>query len=108
MAEKSESDLLIEKEEKSFLKRLGRELERLLNEGIEFTLSSSISEAHHAIYRDFNQTVATKLRIGVYTFDTRGRKYPDRTMCSLPVDVQQIRDRLLVKTSILNPIYIDN
>ena len=67
-----------------------------------------ISDAHHAIYRDLNQITATKLRIGVYTFDTRGCKYPDRTMSSLPIDVQQIRDRLQVNKSILDPIYIDN
>ena len=28
-------------------------------------------------------------------------------MSSLPIDVQQIRDRLQVNKSILNPIYID-
>ena len=67
-----------------------------------------ISDAHHAIYRDLNQITSSKLRIGVYTFDTRGCKYPDRTMSSLPIDVQQIRDRLQVNRSILNPIYIDN
>ena len=64
-----------------------------------------ISDAHHAIYRDLNQTTATKLRIGVYTFDTRGCKYPDRTMSSLPIDVQQIHEWLKVNRSILNPIY---
>ena len=67
-----------------------------------------ISDAHHAIYRDLNQTTSTRLRIGVYTLDTRGCKYPDRTMSSLPVDVQQIWDRLHVNTSISNPIYIDD
>ena len=67
-----------------------------------------ISDAHHAIYRDLNQTTATKLRIGVYTFDTRGWKYQDRTMSSFLIDVQQIRDRLQVNKSILNPIYTDN
>ena len=51
-----------------------------------------VSDAHHAIYRDLNQTVATKLRIGVYIFDIRGCKYLDRTLCSLPIDIQQIRD----------------
>ena len=171
MAEKL-SESLIEKEEKNFLKSLGKELGKLANEGIEFTLpwavidhvanternlgfirskinrharegvkegdgltlykvrkvrvpveeegraiirtelmiilKCQISDAHHAIYRDLIQTVATELRIGVYTFDTRGCKYPDRTMCSVPVDVQQIRDRLRINTSILNPIYIDN
>ena len=34
-------------------------------------VKSKISDAHHAIYRDLNQITATKLRIGVYTFDTR-------------------------------------
>ena len=65
------------------------------------------SDAHHAIYRDLNQTVATKLRIGVYTFHTRGCKYPDRTLCSLSIDIQQIRDRLRIKTSIMDQVYID-
>ena len=172
MAEKSASDMLIEREEKSFLRRLGRELERMADEGVEFTLSASvighvanteknlsfirskvnrhareevkhgdgltmfkarkvrvqaeeegrtifrtelmivvkceISDAHHAIYRDLNQITETKLHIGVYTFDTRGCKYSDRTMSSLPIDVQQICDRLQVNKSILDPIYIDN
>ena len=67
-----------------------------------------ISDAHHAIYRDLNQTTATKLHIGVYKFDTRGCKYPDRTMSGLPIDVQQIHDRLQVNKSILNPIYVDD
>ena len=67
-----------------------------------------ISDAHHALFRDLNQTTSTRLPIGVYTFDNRGCKYPDRTMSSLPVDVQQIRDRLQVNKSILNPIYIDD
>ena len=42
MAEKSASEGLIEKEEKNFLKRLGRELERLAHEGIEFTLPAAV------------------------------------------------------------------
>ena len=42
MAEKSASELLIEMEEKNFLKRLGRELERLADEGIEFTLPAVV------------------------------------------------------------------
>ena len=172
MAEKTTSTLLIEKEEKSFLRRLSKELERMADEGIEFTLPAvvidhvanternlsfirskvkrharegvkegdgltlfkarkvrvqaeeegrtifrtelmivvkcEISDAHHAIYRNLNQITETKLRIGVYTFDTRGCKYPDRTMSSLPIDVQQIFDRLQVNKSIRDPIYIDN
>ena len=170
--EKSPSELLIEKEEKGFLRRLERELKRMAEEGIEFTLPAAVidhvvntdrnlgyvrnkvkrlaregitegdgltmfkirkvrvpaeengrsiirtelmiivkckrSEAFHAIYRALNQTVSTRLRIGVYTFDIKGCKYPDRTISSLPVDVQQIRDSLQVNTSVLNPIYIDN
>ena len=137
MAEKSKESA-IEKEEKNFLKRFSKELGKLANEGIEFTLPAvvidhianternlgfirskinrharegveegdgltlykvrkvrvpaeeegraiirtelmiilkcKISDAHHAIYRDLNQTTETKLRIGVYTFDTRGCK----------------------------------
>ena len=66
-----------------------------------------MSDAHHAIYRALNQTVSNKLRIGVYSFDTLGCKYPDRTLSSLPVDVQQIRDRLRINNAIANPIYVD-
>ena len=172
MAKNRTVNLLIEREEKSFLKRLERELGRMAEEGIEFTLpvavidhvanternlsfirskvnrharegvkegdgltmfkarkvrvqaeeegrtifrtelmivvKCEISDAHHAIYRDLNQITATKLRIGVYTFDTRGCKYPDRTMSSLPIDIQQIHERLQVNKSISNPIYVDN
>ena len=53
-----------------------------------------LSDAHHAIYRDLNQIVATRLRFSAYVFDVRGCKYPDRTVCNLPTNVQQIRDRL--------------
>ena len=67
-----------------------------------------VSDAHHAIYRDLNQTVATKLRIGVYVFDIRVCKYPDRTLCSLPIDIQQIKERLQINRSITNPVYVDN
>ena len=174
MAEKplSNAAMLIEKEEKSFLRRLEKELEKMAAEGIEFTLPAvvidhvantdrnlsfirskvnrhakegvregsgltlfkarkvrlqaeeegrmifrtelmivlkcEISDAHHAIYRDLNQITSAKLRIGVYTFDTRGCKYPDRSMSSIPIDVQQIRDRLQVDRSVRDPIYIDN
>ena len=172
MAENTTVNLLIEREEKSFLKGLARELGRMAEEGIEFNLpvavidhvanternlsfirskvnrharegvkegdgltmfkarkvriqaeeegrtifrtelmivvKCEISDAHHEIYRDQNQTTATKLRIGVYTFDTRGCKYPDRTMSSLPIDIQQIHERLQVNKSISKPIYVDN
>ena len=162
---------LIDKEEKQFLKRLEKELVKMADEGVEFSLPAlvidyvanternisfvksivkryakedvkegeglklfkirkvrvpteeqgrqiirtevmiiaqcELSDAHHAIYRELNQTVLTRLRIGVYTFDTRGCKNPDRTLCSLPVDIQQIRDRLRVNTAVVNPVYID-
>ena len=42
MAEKLTPESLIKKEEGNFLKRLGRELERLANEGIEFTLPAVV------------------------------------------------------------------
>ena len=135
MAERSGSELIV-REEKSFLRRLGKELEKMVEEGLEFSLpvvvidhvanternlgfvrhkvnrhasegvkqgsgltmfkarkvrvqaeeegrtifrselmivvKCEISDAHHAMYRDLNQTTATKLRIAVYTFDTRG------------------------------------
>ena len=145
MAEKPTSNAatLLEREEKSFLRRLGRELEKMAEEGVEFNLPVVVIDhvanternlgfirhkvnrharegvkqgdgltmfkarkvrvqaeedgrTHPAIYRDLNQTTASKLRIGVYTFGTRGCKYPDRTMSSLPIDVQQIHDRLQV------------
>ena len=172
MAEKTTATLLIEREEKSFLKSLERELGRMVEEGIDVTLpvavidhvantdrnlsfirskvnrharegveegdgltlfkarkvrvqaaekgrtifrtelmivvKCKISDAHHAIYRDLNQINATKLRIGVYTFDTRGCKYPDRTMSSLSIDIQQKHERLQVNKLISNPIYVDN
>ena len=65
------------------------------------------SDAHHAIYRDLNQIVATRLQLGAYVLDVRGCKYPDRTICSLPINIQQIKDRLRITVSIKNPIYID-
>ena len=171
MAEKSTAQLLIDKEKKQFLRRLERELVKMADEGIEYSLPAlvidhvaniernicfvksivkryaregvkegeglklfkirtvrvpteeqgrpiirteimviaqcELSEAYHSKYRKLNQTVSTRLRIGVYTFDTRGCKYPDRTLCSLPVDVQQIRDHLRINTAIVNPVYID-
>ena len=66
-----------------------------------------LSDAHHAIYRDLNQIVATRLQLGAYVLDVRGCKYPERTICSLPINIQQIKDRLRVNLSIKNPIYID-
>ena len=66
-----------------------------------------LSDAHHAIYRELNQTVATRLRLSAYVFDMRGCKYRDRTVSSFPINIQQIRDRLQVNLSIKNPIYID-
>ena len=40
-------------------------------------------------------------------FDVRGCKYPDRTLCSFPINIQQIKDRLRVNVAIENPIFID-
>ena len=40
--EKSPSNLLIEREEKGFLRRLERELNRMAEEGIEFTLPGAV------------------------------------------------------------------
>ena len=42
MAEKSTSELLIEREEKNFLKRLEREFVRMANEGVAFTLPTAV------------------------------------------------------------------
>ena len=70
-------------------------------------IQCKLSDAHHAIYRDLNQVAATRLRISVYVFDVRGCKYPDRTVSGVPINVQQIRERLQVNLNIKNPIYID-
>ena len=67
----------------------------------------NLSDAYHAIYRTMNQVVATRLRVGAYVFDVRGCKYPDRTLCSLPINIQQIKDRLRVNLSIENTVYMD-
>ena len=42
MAAKSTFELLIDREEKGFLKRLGRELEKMADEGVKFTLPVAI------------------------------------------------------------------
>ena len=70
-------------------------------------IQCKLNNAHHAIYRDLNQVAATRLRIGVYVFDLRGCKYPDRTISGLPINIQQIRERLQVNLNIKNPSYID-
>ena len=48
--------------------------------GTMIIVHSELSDAHHAIYRDLNQKIATRLRIGAYVFDMRGCKYPYRTI----------------------------
>ena len=54
-----------------------------------------------------NQIVATRLRLSAYVFDVIGCKYPDRTISSLPINIQQIKDKLRLNLSIKNPVYID-
>ena len=51
-------------------------------------LKCEFCDAHQAIYRTLNQTVATRLRIGVYVFDHDGCQYPDRTMCGEAIDTR--------------------
>ena len=51
-------------------------------------VKAEFCDAHQAIYRMLNQTVATKLRIGVYVFHHDGCKYPDRTMCGEAIDTR--------------------
>ena len=70
-------------------------------------IQCKLSDAHHAIYRELNQIVATRLRLSAYVFDLRGCKYPDRTVSGLPINIQQIRERLQVNLNIKNPVYID-
>ena len=72
MAEKSASDKLIEKEEKNFLKRLGRELERLADEGIEFTLPAAVID--HVANTDRNISF---IKSKVYRFAREGVKEGD-------------------------------
>ena len=67
----------------------------------------TLSDAHHAIYRELNQKVATRLRLSAYVFDLQGCKYPDRTVSGLPINIQQIRERLQVNPNMKNPVYID-
>ena len=35
-------------------------------------VQNELSDAHHEIYRDLNQIVATRLRLGAHVFDVRG------------------------------------
>ena len=72
MAEKSASDMLIEKEEKNFLKILGRELERLADEGIEFTLPATVID--HVANTDRNISF---IRSKVYRHYREGAKEGD-------------------------------
>ena len=64
-------------------------------------------EARKRRHRDLNQVAATRLRISVYVFNARGCKYPDRTVSGVPINVQQIRERLQVNLKIKNPVHID-
>ena len=70
-------------------------------------LQCEFCDAHQAIYRILNQTVATRLRIGVYVFDHDGCQYPDRTMCGEAIDTRLFANNAIVNKSILNPIFID-
>ena len=46
------------------------------------------NDSHQAIYRTLNQTVATRLRKGVYVFDHDGCQYPHRTLWGEPIDTR--------------------
>ena len=58
MAEKSTPESLIKKEEDNFLRRLGRELDRLADEGIEFTLPAVVID--HVANTDRNLSFKKK------------------------------------------------
>ena len=66
-----------------------------------------LATAHQAIYRTLNQTVATRLRIGVYVFDHDGCQYPDRTMCHVPIDTRLFANNSRVNKLVLDPIFVD-
>ena len=70
-------------------------------------LHCAFCDAHQAIYRTLNQTVATRLRIGVYVFDNDGCQYPDRTMCGEAIDTRLFANNARVNKSIMHPIFID-
>ena len=70
-------------------------------------LQCAFCDAHQAIYRTLNQTVATRLRIGVYVFDNDGCQYPDRTMCGEAIDTRLFANNARVNKSIMHPIFID-
>ena len=64
-------------------------------------------DAHQAIYRTLNQTVATRLQVGVYVFDHDGCQYPDRIMCGEAIDTRLFANNSRVNNSVLNPIFVD-
>ena len=64
-------------------------------------------DTHQAIYRTLNQTVATRLRVGVYVFDHDGCQYPDRKMCGEAIVTRLFANNSKVNKSVLNPIFID-
>ena len=70
-------------------------------------LQAEFCDAHQAIYRTLNQTVATRLRIGVYVFDHDECQYPDRTMCGEAIDTKLFANNSSVNDSVLNPFFID-
>ena len=63
---------------------------KVIRQEVMMTVQCQLVTAHQAIYRMLNQTVATRLRIGVYVFDHDGCQYPDRTMCYEPIDTRLI------------------
>ena len=64
-------------------------------------------DAHQASYRTLNQTVATRLRLGVYVFDHDGCQYPDRTMYNEAIDTRLFANNSKVNKNVLHPIFID-
>ena len=64
-------------------------------------------DAHQAIYRTIKQTVATRLRIGVYVFDNDGCQYADRTMWGEAIDTRLFANNAHVNKLIRQPIFID-
>ena len=69
-------------------------------------LQCAFCDAYQAIYRKLNQTVATRLRIGVYVFDHDGCQYPVRTMCGEAIDTRLFANNANLNNSILLIIII--
>ena len=74
---------------------------------IMILVQCEFNDAHQAIYRTLNQTVATRLRVGVYVFDHDGCQYPDGTMWGEPIDTRLFANNARVNKHVVNPVFID-